>query len=158
MKPKPLKRFWPTTGLAIASGMRTMAAISTLSGYLANTPSPLLKGFPFGFLQKKYVAVGLKALALAEMTADKSPDTPDRIVPQGLASRGLAGAITGAALYKSRNGSAFVGFLIGGTVAVAATYGSYYLRKKIVASSDINDPTVGGIEDMVALQTASFIL
>ncbi|MGI4020227.1 MAG: DUF4126 family protein [Janthinobacterium lividum] len=156
--PKPLNRFWPTTGLAIVSGMRTMASLSAVSSYLSKAPSPLLAGFPLGFLQKKYVAVGLKALTLAEMAGDKSPNTPARIVKAGLIGRGLSGAITGAAVYKSRNGSAIAGAIIGGAVAVAATYGSYYLRKKIVASSPINDPTIGGLEDMVALQSASFIL
>ena len=158
MANKPLNRFWPTTGLAIVSGMRAMASLSALSGHLSKTPSPLLTGFPFGFLQKKYVSVALKALTLAEMAGDKSPKTPDRIAKAGLIGRGLSGALTGAALYKSRNGSAFAGAVLGGAVAVAATYGTYYLRKRLVASSTVNDPTVGGLEDIVALQSASFIL
>lgn len=158
MKPKPLKRFWPTTGLAVVSGMRSMASISALSSYLAKTPSPLLTGFPLGFLQKKYVAIILKALTLAEMAGDKLPQAPNRIDKPGLIGRGLTGALTGAALYKSRNGSAFAGALIGSTVAVAATYGSYYLRKKVVYSSNVNDPTIGTLEDIVALHTASFML
>lgn len=158
MKPKSLKRFWPTTGLAIVSGMRTTAAVSALSGYLANTPSPLLNGFPFGFLQKKYVSVILKALVLAELAGDKSPSAPNRIEKGGLIARGLAGAFTGAALYKSRNGSAIAGAFLGGTIAVAATYGSFYLRKKVVESTSVNDPTIGGLEDIIALQTASLAL
>ncbi|MVN22065.1 DUF4126 family protein [Mucilaginibacter arboris] len=158
MEPKPLNRFWPTTGLAIVSGMRSLASISALSGYLSKAPSPLLTGFPFGFLQKRYVAIGLKALTLAEMAGDKLPDAPDRIVKAGLIGRGLSGALAGAALYKSRNGSALAGAILGGTVAVAATYGAYYLRKKLVKSSNVNDPTIGGLEDIVALQTASLIL
>ncbi len=155
---KPLNRFWPTTGLAIVSGMRTMASLTALSSYLSEVPSPLLKGFPLGFLQKKYVSVALKALTLAEMAGDKSPKAPNRIVKAGLIGRGLSGALAGAAIYKSRNGSAIAGAILGGTVAVAATYGSYYLRKNIVKSIDVNDPTIGALEDIVALQTASFIL
>lgn len=158
MKPKQLNRFWPTTGLAIVAGMRTMAPLSALSSYLSKAPLPLLEGFPFGFLQKKYVAIGLKALTLAEMAGDKAPNTPARIVRGGLIGRGFSGALTGAAIYKSRNGSAIAGAIIGGTVAVAATYGSYYLRKKLVASTPVNDPTIGGFEDIIALQSASFIL
>lgn len=158
MASKSLNRFWPTTGLAIVAGMRAIAPLSALSGYLSKAPSPLLAGFPFGFLQKKFVSVGLKALTLAEMGADKSPNAPDRIIQPSLITRGLSGAVTGAAIYKSRNGSAIAGAIIGGTVAVAATYGSFYLRKKMVHSSNVNDPTVGGLEDIVALQTASFIL
>lgn len=155
---KPLNRFWPTTGLAIVSGMRTMASLTALSSYLSKAPSPLLKGFPLGFLQKKYVSVALKALTLAEMAGDKAPNTPARIVKVGLFGRGLSGALAGAAIYKSRNGSAFAGAILGGTVAVAASYGSYYLRKNIVKSLPVNDPTIGALEDIVALQTASFIL
>lgn len=156
--PKPLNRFWPTTGLAIVAGMRAVAPLSALSGYLSAAPLPLLAGFPFGFLQKKYVTVGLKALTLAEMAGDKYPNAPDRIVKAGLIGRGLSGAIAGAAIYKSRNGNAIAGAVIGGSVAVAATFGAYYLRKKIVASTPVNDPTVGGLEDIIALQSASFIL
>lgn len=158
MKPKPLKRFWPTTGLAVVSGMRTMASISALSSYLAKAPSPLLTGFPLGFLQKKYVAIILKALTLAEMAGDKLSNAPDRIDKPGLIGRGLAGALTGAALYKSRNGSAIAGALVGSTVAVAATYGSYYMRKKVADASNVNDPTIGTLEDIVALHTANLML
>ncbi len=158
MKPKPSKRFWPTIGLASVSGMRTTAAVSALSSYLVSAPSPLLNGFPFGFLQKKYVSFILKALVLAELAADKSPAAPNRIEKEGLIARGFAGAFTGAALYKSRNGSAFAGAFFGGTAAVAATYGSFYLRKKVVESTGINDPAVGGLEDIIALQTASLAL
>jgi uncharacterized membrane protein len=157
-EPKPLNRFWPTTGLAIVSGMRTMASLSAVSSYLSKAPSPLLAGFPLGFLQKKYVAIALKALTLAEMAGDKSINAPDRIVGAGLIGRGLSGAITGAAIYKSRNGSAIAGAILGGTVAVAATYGTYILRKRLVQKYPVNDPTIGGLEDIVALQTASFIL
>ncbi|MGI4750740.1 MAG: DUF4126 family protein [Janthinobacterium lividum] len=157
-EPKKLNRFWPTTGLAIVAGMRTMAPLSALSSYLSKAPLPLLAGFPFGFLQKKYVAIGLQALTLVEMAGDKAPDTPARIVKAGLISRGLTGAVIGAALYKSRNGSAIGGAILGGTVAVAATFGSYLLRKKIVESSTVTDPTIGAVEDMIALQGASFIL
>ncbi len=155
---KPLNRFWPTTGLAIVAGMRTMAPLSALSSHLSAAPLPSLEGFPFGFLQKKYVAVGLKALTLAEMAGDKSPKAPNRIVKAGLIGRGLSGAITGAAIYKSRNGSAIAGAILGGAVAVAATYGSYYLRKKLVTVSNVNDPSIGALEDIVALQSASLIL
>lgn len=158
MKPKPLKRFWPTTGLAIVSGMRVMAPISALSSYLSKTPSPLLTGSPFGFLQKKYVAVAFKALTIAEMAGDKLPNTPDRIATVGLVGRGLSGAITGAAIYKSRKGSPIAGALVGGAVAIAASYGSYYLRKKLVKASNLYDPSIGALEDVVALQTTSFIV
>jgi len=158
MSPKPLNRFWPTTGLAIIAGMRTMAPLSALSTYLSRAPLPLLTGFPFGFLQKKYVAIGLKALTLAEMAGDKKADTPARIVKEGLIGRAVSGAVVGAAIYKSRNGSAIGGAILGGTVAVAATYGSYILRKKIVEKSNVNDPTIGAVEDLIALQSASFIL
>lgn len=158
MSTKPLNRFWPTTGLAIVAGMRTMAPLSALSGYLSKAPLPLLNGFPFGFLQKKYVAIGLKALTLAEMAGDKAPGTPPRIVTAGLIGRAISGALAGAAIYKSRNGSAIGGAILGGTVAIASSYGTYYLRKKIVASSTVNDPTIGAVEDLIALQGASFIL
>ena len=158
MSTQPLNRFWPTVSLAVIAGMRTMAPLSALSGYLSQAPLPLLNGFPFGFLQKKYVSIGLKALTLAEMAGDKKPDAPNRIIKQGLISRAASGAIVGAAIYKSRNGSAIGGAILGGTIAVAATYGSFLLRKRIVAKSNVNDPTIGAVEDMIALQGASFIL
>ncbi|WP_419801349.1 DUF4126 family protein [Mucilaginibacter sp.] len=158
MSLKPLNRFWPTTGLAVVAGMRTMAPLSALSSYLSKAPLPMLTGFPFGFLQKKYVAIGLKALTLAEMAGDKSPDAPARIVKTGLIARAVSGAVVGAAIYKSRNGNAIGGAVLGATVAIAATYGSYLLRKKLVASSNVNDPTFGALEDIIALQSASFML
>lgn len=158
MKPKHLNRFWPTTGLAIVAGMRTMASLAAVSSYLSKYPSPLVTATPLNILQKKYVAVGLKALTLAEMAADKKVDTPNRIEKAGLITRGISGALVGAAVYKSRSGSALFGAILGGTIAVAATFGSFYLRKKVVNSTTVTDPTIGGLEDVVALSTASFIL
>ncbi len=75
-------------------GITPLAAIATATRRGEVTPDlPLQK-----LLLNPVVAAGTAAFAAAEMAGDKMKTAPDRIVPVGLAVRGLTAAYAGAAL------------------------------------------------------------
>ena len=144
-------KFWPVMGFATLAGMRSMSAPAFLSHYLARQPHAGLAGSRLRFLQKPGTAGVLKLLAAGEMVADKLPGTPDRIAPPVLLGRLLSGALVGAAWYRSRHGSALGGGVLGGLVAVAATFVSYALRTGISQQSGAPVALVGVGEDALVL-------
>ena len=144
-------KFWPVMGFATLAGMRSMSAPAFLSHYLARQPHAGLAGSRLRFLQKPGTAGVLKLLAAGEMVADKLPGTPDRIAPPVLLGRLLSGALVGAAWYRSRHGSALGGGVLGGLVAVAATFVSYALRTGISEKSGVPVALVGVGEDALVL-------
>ena len=144
-------KFWPVMGFATLAGMRSMSAPAFLSHYLARQPHAWLAGSRLRFLQKPGTAGVLKLLAAGEMVADKLPGTPDRIAPPVLLGRLLSGALVGAAWYRSRHGSALGGGVLGGLVAVAATFVSYALRTGISEKSGVPVALVGVGEDALVL-------
>ncbi|MFD1871006.1 hypothetical protein [Hymenobacter bucti] len=149
-------RFWPALGLAALTGSRATVGPAFLSQYLAGQAlAPGLAGSPLRFLARPGTAKALKFLIAGELVGDKLPKTPNRIVPQQLATRAASGALVGATLYKAKGGSAVGGALIGTLSTVAATYLTYYLRKGI--SEKTNTPTalVGAGEDALVLAGGS---
>ena len=155
--PRPA-RFWPTIGFAALAGMRSMSAPALLSHYLTRNPSWLLLSSPLRALQKPLVARGFKLAAAGEMVMDKLPSTPDRIAPPVLLGRLLSGALVGAALYKSREGSSAAGAVVGGLGAVAATFLSYALRVGISQQANWPVAAVGVGEDALVLGSGAALL
>ncbi len=90
-------------------------------------------------------------MALGEFVGDKMPSAPNRIATPGLVFRSLSGAVAGASIYKASGGNIYAGALLGGVTAVAATFGSFFLRKAIVKQAHLIDPVIGGIEDAIVL-------
>lgn len=151
MKLKPLNPVWQVISLGTLAGMRTLSAPVITTHILSSNPSKKLEKSPLRFMQSTTVAAVLKVLSVTELIADKSPSTPNRIEPAGVAGRCLSGALAGASIYKAVGGKAWSGALIGGVAAIAATYGSYYLRKNIVKANHIADPWIGAAEDALVL-------
>ncbi|UYZ63443.1 DUF4126 family protein [Hymenobacter weizhouensis] len=145
------KHLWQTLGLGAIAGFRSMTAPALLSSNLLSTTPQALAGSPLRLLQKPLVAHGLKLLAASEMAGDKLPQMPDRIAPAGLAGRAAMGALVGATLYKINRDQPVTGALLGGLAAVAATYGSYYLRQQATKSSGWPSAVVGGLEDALTM-------
>lgn len=155
--PRPAK-FWPVLGFATLAGMRSMSAPAFLSHYLARQPHSGLDRSPLRLLQKPATARLLKVLAAGEMVGDKLPNAPDRTAPPVLLGRLLSGALVGAAWYKSRHGSALGGGLLGGVVAVAATFVSYALRTGFSQQSGLPVALVGVGEDALVVGGGAALL
>lgn len=133
------------------AGMRSASAPAITSHILSHHHSKTLERSPLNFMQSNAVATGLKFMALAEFVGDKLPSAPDRIKPIVLTARCIAGALAGAGILKASGGNAVVGALLGGTVAFASTFGSFFLRKEAVKTFGVIDPIIGAIEDALVI-------
>jgi uncharacterized membrane protein len=151
MKPERSKSLLQAIGIGALAGMRTLSAPVIASHILSHNPSKKLEKSPLKFMQSTTVATVLKILSVTELIADKLPSTPNRTAPVGVAGRCLSGALAGASIYKAIGGKWLTGALIGGATAIAATYGSYYLRKNIVKANHIADPWIGAAEDALVI-------
>lgn len=150
-------KFWQTLGLATVASMRSMMAPALLSKSLVKHKSPYLGNSPLRFMQSPITANILSALAAAELVGDKQPDAADRTSPGILPSRAGAGALIGATLYKSQQGNVFVGALLGGATAVAASYATLAFRKQLIENTE--QPILAGIiEDGIAVTSGLAIL
>lgn len=145
------KHTWQTLGLGALAGMRSMTAPALLASNLSKFHVPALAHSPLRLLQKPWVATGLRVLAASEMASDKLPHMPDRTVPVSVLGRSLAGALSGATLYKANHDRPLVGALLGGAAALAATFGSFWLRKRTSETSKLPNALLGGLEDALVL-------
>jgi uncharacterized membrane protein len=145
-------------GLGAIAGMRSMAAPAILSHYLSHDPAGSLYDTKLRYLQRPLVATGLKLLAGLEVLGDKLPTTPDRTSPPQVTARLLSGAVVGATVAGANKESKAVGALLGMAGALAATYGFYYLRKKLGQKSGLPNLALGLMEDALAASGGIAIL
>lgn len=146
-------------GLAAVAGMRSMSAPSLLSKYLNKHSSKRLGRTSLDFMQSEKAARIFSVLAFAEKIADKMPGTPNRIKPAVLAGRAISGALVGATLSKTKKKSFDIaGASLGLASAVAATYASFYLRKKLAKSTFIPDVVWGLAEDFAVARIGKNVL
>lgn len=136
-------------GLGAIAGMRAVAAPALLSHYLTHDPAGALYNTPLRYLQRPLVATGLKLLAGAELVGDKLPATPNRIAPPQLAARVLSGALVGATVAGANKNPKAAGAALGMLGALAATYGFFYLRKKVGEKSGLSNVALGFLEDAI---------
>jgi len=121
-------------GIGVLAGMRSLAAPATVSQRLSRDGLTHRSPAPLRAFGSRRTARALKALAVAEMGADKLPFMPDRTSPPVLAWRMLSGALCGAALASWQRDSALLGALIGAAAAGAASYGLLAARKALSRS------------------------
>lgn len=142
---------YKTLAFGALAGMRSLAAPTLLSHFLSRDGKSLLQDTPLSFLGNSTVAMILKGLAASEMVGDKVPGVPDRIEPPSLIMRSASGALAGAALYLMNNKKAYEGAAIGAAAAIAATYGTFYLRKTLSKNTSLADPIYGALEDALVV-------
>ncbi|MGV3502331.1 MAG: DUF4126 family protein [Adhaeribacter sp.] len=153
MKKKNNSHYWKTLGLGAIAGMRAMSAPVFLSEELGKIDRKHLQHSPLRFLQAAPIAAGFKLLAAGELAGDKLPQMPDRINLPSLAVRTLSGALVGAALFTARRDSAATGALLGGLSALAATYGSFYLRAALHRYGQVPNAAAGLMEDAMMVSS-----
>lgn len=121
-------------GLGVASGLRTMAA-----------PTTVFRGAPWHGL--------LVFGAIGELIVDKLPATPSRTRPVGLLARSVAAAFAAGAVAAREGDDAATGAVIGVAGALASAFlGAAY--RGAAARSGIPDLPVALLEDIVAYATA----
>lgn len=123
----------PLSAIAIATQRREIPADLPLQNLLTN----------------RLVVAGATALAAAEMAGDKMKSAPDRIVPIGLAVRGITSAYAGAAL-APRDQRA-----LGAAVALGTAMVSSYIgwRLRCAAMRRYGQTTTGLVEDAIVYGT-----
>lgn len=147
------KPHWQVITLGILAGMRSMSAPAITSKMLSHHHSKRLERSSLNFMQSAKTANILSVMALGEFVGDKMPSAPDRIALPAIISRSISGAIAGASIYKAAGGNLYAGAILGSVTAVAATFGSFYLRKTMVKHANLIDPIIGSIEDAIVLGT-----
>lgn len=124
-------------------GITPLAAIATATRRGEVAPDlPLQK-----LLLNPVVAAGTAAFAAAEMAGDKMKTAPDRIVPVGLAVRGLTAAYAGAAL--APKGERAQGAVVAVGAALASSYFGWRLRCR--AMKRYGQTATGFVEDAIVL-------
>ena len=142
--------------IGVVVGLRSMTAPAAVSWaarlgwlHLQNTWLAFL-----GFAATPYI---LSVLAIAELIADKLPNTPSRKAPTGFFARIVSGAFCGAALGLS-GGGAFGGLIAGGIGAVVGTLGFSRFRASLTKAFGGRDLPAALIEDACAIAAAVWIV
>lgn len=138
-------------GLGVISGMRTTFAPALLSHYLHKENSAALSKSKLSFMQSPVTSKITKLLSAGEIAGDKLPNTPNRTVASQVMARAASGAFAGAVICAANGNSMAKGVLIGGCTALAATFGTFYLRKFIAENTFIKEPVTGVVEDTIAI-------
>ncbi len=144
--------------LGAATGLRSMAAPSQLSAYLAGPRSPEPVGPVAELLARDRVRTLLVIAAVGEMIVDKLPNVPDRIKPGPLAGRAVLGGAASGILARLHGQPAGIGLLVGSVAAVAGAFAGYHLRRSLVRDFDVPDLLVALCEDAAAITLARIAL
>jgi uncharacterized membrane protein len=108
-------------------------------------------GTRLAFLDHRSTLVVITVLAVAELIADKLPNTPARTAPLGLIARLVLGGACGVAIAISAGMSLFFSALLGSIGALAGALGGYYSRRFIVSKAHAPDFAVAVAEDVIAI-------
>lgn len=140
--------------IGVVAGLRSMTPLAAVS-WAAHLGWLHLEGSPLAFFGSTTAVFIFTALALAELVADKLPQTPSRKTPGPFAFRIVSGALCGAALGAS--GGALIGGLVAGAIgAVAGTLGGYEFRARLVRATGGRDLPIALLEDAIAIVVAIF--
>ena len=130
--------------IGLVAGQRGLTPLATIA--IATQRGEIRADLPFQklFLDPR-IAAAASGLAAAEMAGDKMKSAPDRIVPIGLAVRGLTSAYAGAAL-APKNRRALGAALAVGTALVSSYFG---WRLRCAAMRRYGQTATGLIEDAI---------
>ncbi len=145
-------------GLGALAGLRTTIPPAVISHFKNNDPDAALAHSNLGFIQSPAAAIITKIAGMAEASADKAPGAPDRIAVAQVLPRVASGALVGAIVFQANRGNVIKGTIIGGVAALAATYASFYLRKRLKKVPFVKDSVLGLLEDMFVLNGSKLIL
>lgn len=158
MKKRQEKVLIQMIGLGVIAGMRTTFAPAIASHFLSKKHNAALSKSKLGFMQSPVTAIVTKVMSAGEIIVDKLPDTPNRIVAPQVMARTASGAFAGAVISAVNDDNTAKGILIGGATALAATFGTYYLRKYISENTFIKEPATGAVEDAIAIGCGALLM
>lgn len=100
----------------------------------------------------------LTVLAVAELVADKLPNTPNRTSPPGLIARAVTGGVTGACVAVSGAQGAVIGAVLGAVGGVVGCFAGYQARQRLVRALGTPDIYVALLEDVAALAGSLWVV
>lgn len=139
--------------IGLVGGMRSMSPLAAVSLAASQNRLPEDDGVT-RLLGHPAVVAGTAALAAGEMAGDKWRDAPDRIVPAGIATRLVTGAITGAALAPRRERA--LGAAVGVAGALVSAYVTFNMR--IRSMQRHGQVPTGFIEDAIVVTALAGVL
>jgi uncharacterized membrane protein len=144
-------------GIGIVAGLRSLTAPAVVA-WAAHLGWLHLQGSRLAFIGSIVATVIVSLLALGELIADKLPKTPRRTAVVPLLARICTGAFCGACLSAAANRSLLPGALLGGIGGVIGAFAGYAIRRRLVSQFNIRDFVVAGLEDLIAIGLAVFLV
>ncbi|MGA9353955.1 MAG: DUF4126 family protein [Terriglobales bacterium] len=115
-------------------------------------------GTRFAFINRPATLIIFTLLAIAELIADKLPNTPARTAPFGLGARIFFGAACGLAIATSAGISLPISALLAATGAVVGAFAGYHTRHLVVAKAHVPDIVAAVAEDLITIGGGLLIL
>ena len=106
---------------------------------------------PLALIGTLPAVIVLTLLALAELIADKLPQTPSRTAPIGLIARLVTGGLTGACVAAGGAGSALLGAVLGSVGGITGAFAGYQARTRLVKALRLPDVVIALLEDLIAI-------
>lgn len=115
-------------------------------------------GTRLAFIHHRSTLIIFTVLAIAELIADKLPNTPARTAPLGLTARIVLGGASGFAVATSAGLSLSFSILLGSIGGFAGAFLGYHSRRLIVSKLHVPDFAVAAVEDLIAIAGGLLIL
>ncbi len=148
----------PFLELGLASGLRSMVAISEVSRTLADDVGGEVEGRIAGVLSQPWARSLSMTMAIGEMVADKLPIVPDRTDPGPLIGRAVNGAIAGHVLATQENEPRVLGAMLGAVGAIIGAHVGFRVRRALTQQAGLPDLPVALCEDVMAIALARHAL
>jgi uncharacterized membrane protein len=149
----PVPVFVLALGIGIGAGLRSLTAPAAVS-WAAHLGWLDLRDSPLAFMGSTVAVVLFTLLAIAEYVGDLLPSTPRRTAPGPLIARIVMGALSGACLSASADGSLALGAVAGGVGGVIGAFAGYEARTRLVRALRVKDRVIAVAEDLVAIVLA----
>jgi uncharacterized membrane protein len=142
--------------IGVVAGLRTFTPLAVVSWAAHFGRLPVAGSWLtfLGFVATPYIVT---LLAIAELVADKLPQTPSRKSAIPFIARIVSAALCGGAIGTA--GQSMIGGLIAGAIgAVAGTFGGYEFRARLVKAIGGRDLPIALLEDAIAIIAAILIV
>jgi uncharacterized membrane protein len=142
--------------IGVVTGLRSLTAPAAVA-WAAHSGWLNLHGSRLSFMGSTPAVVTFVLLALAEVVADKLPNTPSRTALPGLIARMMFGAVCGACIAAGGSQSAVIGAFLGLVGGLAGAFSGFQTRTRLVKLLKVPDFAVAVVEDVVAIAAGLFV-
>jgi uncharacterized membrane protein len=141
--------------IGVVAGLRALTPLAVVS-WAARLGWVPVHGTWLAFLGFAATPYIFTVLAVAELVADKLPQTPSRKAAMPFVARIVSGGLCGAAL-GTASLSSIASLVAGAFGAVAGTLGGYEFRSRLVKAIGGRDLPIALLEDAIAIIAAVLI-